>query len=232
MDILGIEPDPNFTVATLEDEGVSYDIVLPNAARDHIQQFVMRSDRPYELGILQDMRQRLGRGDLFLDIGANIGNHTLYLASVAGVRVTAFEPNADLCAAMAESIVRNGLENLVSVQAVALGRAAGRARSAKAIPENLGDQSLTPGAGEIAALDELNLVGPGARYQDQRGGNGSGCTIRRERAHRARSAGDLHRMPGRGDLPASDHLGADRGLYLLGDLQRYSRRIFSGRPRR
>ena len=160
MDILGIKPDPNFTVATLEDEGVSYDIVLPNAARDHIQQFVMRSDRPYELGMLQDMRQRLGRGDLFLDIGANIGNHTLYLASVAGVRVTAFEPNADLCAAMAESIVRNGLENLVSVQAVALGRAAGRTCSTGEFPENLGDQSLTLGAGGIAALDELNLVGP------------------------------------------------------------------------
>ena len=160
MDILGIEPDPNFPVATLEHEGVRYDIVLPHAARDHIQQFVMRSGQPYELGMMQDMRQRLGRGDLFLDIGANIGNHTLYLASVAGVRVTAFEPNADLCAAMAESIIRNRLENLVSVQAVALGRAAGRVRSAKATPENLGGQSLTPGAGEIAALDDLDLAGP------------------------------------------------------------------------
>ena len=47
-------------------------------------------------------------GDLVVDVGANVGNHAIYLAAVAGCTVAAFEPNPELCAAMRESAVLNG----------------------------------------------------------------------------------------------------------------------------
>ena len=160
----GISAGPSAAppVAGIEADGRRYELVLPNAAEDHIQKLLMQTGRPYELGMLQDMHARLAPGDLVLDIGANVGNHTLYLACVAGARVIAFEPNRDLCAAMEASLARNGVEDRVSLRVLGLGETASRAHFAEAVPQNLGTQALALGAGEIevATLDGLGIEGP------------------------------------------------------------------------
>ena len=144
----GISAGPSAAppVAGIEADGRRYELVLPNAAEDHIQKLLMQTGRPYELGMLQDMHARLAPGDLVLDIGANVGNHTLYLACVAGARVIAFEPNRDLCAAMEASLARNGVEDRVSLRVLGLGETASRAHFAEAVPQNLGTQALALGA--------------------------------------------------------------------------------------
>ena len=159
MKISGISSHPNVPVKIFEEEGVRYQIVLPDAAEDYIQHKLLETGKPYGLDILQNMRQRIREGDLVLDVGANVGNHALYLASVARARVIAFEPNAHLCSAMHDSIVRNGLEDLVSVQTLGLGRAKSFAHFEKSIPENLGAQALELGDGdiEVVSLDSLQF---------------------------------------------------------------------------
>lgn len=154
-------PPAAIPVARIEAGGTHYELVLPNAAEDHIQKLLMQTGRPYESVMLQDMRARLAPGDLVLDIGANVGNHALYLACVAEARVIAFEPNRELCAAMAASVARNGVEDRVALRMIGLGDAAGRARFAEAVPQNLGTQALALGTGEIevAALDDLGIEG-------------------------------------------------------------------------
>ena len=71
-------------IVTLNEQEVSYRIVLPNRETDYIQKGIVESQHPYELEMLEDMASRLQPGDRVLDVGANIGNHTMYLAAVAG----------------------------------------------------------------------------------------------------------------------------------------------------
>ena len=146
---------------TLEQEGRSYGIFLPDPD-DHIQKGIRRTGEPYELEMLRDMRMRLAPGDLVLDVGANVGNHALYLAAVAGARVIAFEPNEHLAEALEASVARNTLEDWIQVSAAGLGASAGTAGFARSVPDNLGAQTLVLGKGEITVttLDSLGIEGP------------------------------------------------------------------------
>jgi FkbM family methyltransferase len=64
-------------------------------------------------------------GDLFADIGANVGSYTVLAAGVCGARVVAVEPGPAAGAALAKNIALNRLGDRVSVAAVALGDAIG-----------------------------------------------------------------------------------------------------------
>jgi hypothetical protein len=64
-------------------------------------------------------------GDLFADIGANVGSYTVLAAGVCGARVVAVEPGARAGAALAKNVMLNSLGDQVSVQDVTLGASAG-----------------------------------------------------------------------------------------------------------
>ena len=59
------------------------------------------------------MASRLAPGTTVIDVGANVGNHTLFLACVVGARVVAYEPDPKLAAAMSASVHKNAVEPLV-----------------------------------------------------------------------------------------------------------------------
>ena len=141
-------------------DGSTYKMLLPNAADDYIQRELATNHVPYEIEMLKDMQSRLSAGDLVLDAGANIGNHTLFLASVVGCKVFAFEPNQDLSAALLSSVKLNGLDMQVKVRTYTLGRIDGVGRSSKLIPENLGAQSIDSGDGpiKIKPLDNIRFA--------------------------------------------------------------------------
>jgi FkbM family methyltransferase len=149
-------------VAQLTFNGLTYPIILPNADTDYIQKKLHSERVPYELDMLKDMQRRLSKGDSVLDIGANIGNHTLFLAVVAQCKVTAFEPNEALYGPLLKSIELNRLANRVRVRPVALGKVKGEGHFAKLVPENMGAQSITVGMGgiPIAPLDSFKFPQP------------------------------------------------------------------------
>ena len=64
-------------------------------------------------------------GDLFLDVGANLGLYTLLAAGAVGADVIAYEPMPATAALLKNNVHRNGLENLVSVVTAAVGREEG-----------------------------------------------------------------------------------------------------------
>src|SRR5690606_41220542 len=97
---------------------------------------------PYELKMLGDMAARLQPGQLVLDVGANIGNHSLYLACVAGAYVEAFEPNAELCEALRTSAIENGVESRLRVHQTGVSNSPGFAQFSQPNESNLGAQSL------------------------------------------------------------------------------------------
>lgn len=145
-------------------DGARYTICLPNADTDYIQKNIASTKQPYELEMLRNMASRLQKDDLVLDVGANIGNHSLYLASVTGCRVEAFEPNLSLCEALQSSIALNGLNERVRVHQVGVADTEGFGHFNHVDASNLGAQSLevSRNADEIKliSLDQLDLPAP------------------------------------------------------------------------
>jgi FkbM family methyltransferase len=68
----------------------------------------------------------LRAGDLFADIGANVGSYTVLAAGVRRARVVAVEPGTAARAALRDNVDLNGLGDLVRVEGAALGASQGR----------------------------------------------------------------------------------------------------------
>jgi FkbM family methyltransferase len=69
----------------------------------------------------------LRAGDLFADVGANIGFYTM-IAARRGARVEAFEPTPEACKALERGLQLNAVAALVGVHRAACGSEAGTAR--------------------------------------------------------------------------------------------------------
>ena len=161
-------PGPNVRISiasdkrafTLHADGEKYVIVLPDWQTDYIQGVLANKAVPYELDMLQAMRDVLAADDLVLDVGANIGNHTLYLAMVVGCRVLAFEPNPQLTDPLQESIVANNLEDRVTLIGKGVGAAQAKGAFLNLKPDNLGAQPLTLVAEAKSSQDGMLEVIP------------------------------------------------------------------------
>ena len=66
-----------------------------------------------------------GAQDVFVDIGANVGMYTIWAAKTRGVRVFAFEPEAQNYSLLNRNIVLNGLDGRVTAYCLALSDEAG-----------------------------------------------------------------------------------------------------------
>jgi len=140
----------------------SYQIYLPNKDTDYIQGKIASSLEPYELSMLQDIQSRVNPTDYVFDVGANIGNHSLYLAAIAKCTLFSFEPNKSLCDALNQSVELNRLTKQVLVHQVGVGAKSGVGKFDYLDNANLGAQSITTNLGcaseaefEIIALDNL-----------------------------------------------------------------------------
>ncbi len=146
------------TVEVNSDAGTYRLHVLP---KDHISGIIRRTGRPYEEDLLSVISSFLGLGDVVVDVGANIGNHTIYWAN-RGFDVVAFEPYEDTRRVLERSIDLNGLGNRVSLRSEALGAFPGRARARQATSGNLGSVVIErvdglEGEIGIVPLDALHL---------------------------------------------------------------------------
>lgn len=124
---------------------------------DHIQQVLLSTGAFYEAAMLEDLRTRLQPGELFVDVGANIGNHALFAAGVCGARVLAFEPSPALAEHCAATLAANGLAGALELRRAGVAEAAGTARLRPGPGGNAGQTSLDPGEGEVplVRLDDV-----------------------------------------------------------------------------
>jgi FkbM family methyltransferase len=101
----------------------------------------------------------LQSGDTFVDIGANVGMATLTAARAVGPdgRILAFEPNPEVSSILAQSLRRNGLDQ-VELHPSAIGERPGR--FSLFVPDsNHGEASLgTQFAGRPGKLVEVDIV--------------------------------------------------------------------------
>ena len=82
---------------------------------------------PYEENVTEAIVTALRPGDVFLDVGANIGYFTVLAARVvgAGGRVVAFEPHDGARAILEALVQRNDVSACVEIVPLALAGAAG-----------------------------------------------------------------------------------------------------------
>lgn len=135
-------------VLTIEQCGVKYQIHDPG---EGVIGAAIRSGEPYEPGLLYHIHRRGFKGKA-LDIGAHVGNHTLWFALACGLEVLAFEPiEADR---LRSNLELNNINGQVRSLPVALGRRPGRA-------DLVGKGQLKTtehGRYAVCALDELRIT--------------------------------------------------------------------------
>jgi FkbM family methyltransferase len=88
---------------------------------DHICKVMEETGTFYENSLLQAAARAIEPGDIVLDIGANVGTHTLYFAGVCGANVHAFEPVEATFSLLSENVRINGLTQNVVLRQVAVG---------------------------------------------------------------------------------------------------------------
>jgi FkbM family methyltransferase len=105
---------------------------------------------PYEPEIVEFARRVIRPGDVVLDVGANLGVHTLLFASLVGPsgRVHAFEPNPRPASVLAKSLRLNGWTERVAVHPVALSDYSGK-----------GELFVHPDTDLISGLDRQEWLG-------------------------------------------------------------------------
>ncbi len=142
--------------AVTSDVGPYEMVLLPN---DHISNLIRRTGQPYESVLVSIVRELTRPGSTILDVGANLGNHTVYWAK-AGRRVLAFEPNPLTRSALIDSVHLNKLDTVVDVCPLALGAGTGTGALRTLLDNNQGAISVEPTAsGEIpiVRLDDLEV---------------------------------------------------------------------------
>lgn len=145
-------------MAALDYGHKTFRFLLPSS-HDHISKTILAGSF-YESVLLDFLKRFLAPGDLVIDAGANIGNHTVFFAGVCGCRVEAFEPNLRASFFLKESVRLNSLDQQVTVHEVALSDQDGMLSIDVSPPGNLGATSFkVDEQGSIPAItmDSLQL---------------------------------------------------------------------------
>jgi FkbM family methyltransferase len=134
---------------------------IPDYPRDLVQRIIGMERKFFEEEILDSLRAYIPPNAHILDIGANIGNHSVYWATQCGAaRIFAFEPMGGIFRILQRNIALNGLENVVIPFAHALSDGDGSLGVRSYDARNLGATALRKdpnGKVPALALDSIPL---------------------------------------------------------------------------
>jgi FkbM family methyltransferase len=149
-------------LCAFEHAGQKIQFVLPSAT-EHISKTIIAAKDFYEAELLDALRGELSPGDVVIDVGANIGNHTVYFAKVAGCRVAAFEAHPVVFGFLQDNVRLNGLEGRVDAYHLAVSDAEGRVSMVAELDNNLGATRFgmdADGTVRAVRLDDMDLPHP------------------------------------------------------------------------
>lgn len=158
---LGIRSDRLSRYATFRQYGEDFSFYIDNPA-DLIQSRHAKG-RLYEAEELEIIRANAPDDGVFYDIGANVGNHAVFMAKVLRAkRVYPFEANPRAVAILEKNITANGLNSVIDTSFLGFGIGAGHGSMDVHNPQenNLGAARLRPaenGSIEIRAIDGLGI---------------------------------------------------------------------------
>jgi FkbM family methyltransferase len=136
-----VRTDHDFTWRLAQWRGRAWLLATP--ANDHIGTRISVTGAPYELDLLEATFDLLSPDDVVVDVGANVGNHTLAWGLVVGARVVSVEANPTALAYLRRNITANDLDSQVTVYPVAAGATEGHASITETQHGNLGATIIT-----------------------------------------------------------------------------------------
>ncbi|MCX2716503.1 FkbM family methyltransferase [Helicobacter sp. MIT 21-1697] len=143
---------------------------LPYALDDWLQSIILRTSDFYDIASLQRVDKYLPSNATICDIGANVGNHSIYWAMVRGAaRIYAFEPIKETYDLLCKNIALNGLDNKCNLFHLALGEQQSRGSIKASFNDNIGATQIcndTSGELIIESLDRLENLGTFAHKID------------------------------------------------------------------
>ena len=134
---------------------------LPYFKKDGIQKYIFRHKRFFEASILAYVKENyLHPSMVYLDCGANIGNHTIFFSLIANAKkVYAFEGLKDTYDILKKNIQLNHLEHVEAYNYV-LGAHEGYAEVASYQEENIGGTSFSETSEskiKMIKIDDFNI---------------------------------------------------------------------------
>lgn len=148
--------DATLVHAKVHDQRVTF---VTNMERDPIQRN-HRKGQFYEQQELDELRAIFPEGGTFVDIGANVGNHSVYagLFLKAG-KIIPFEPNPLAYRVLVHNVLLNGLEDVVDLEKLGVGISDHEKEgfSMQKRDRNLGGAKMIEGKGDLKVYpaDEL-----------------------------------------------------------------------------
>lgn len=144
-------PDIDVTVCEIHGQRFCF-------ASDRVRDPIQRSQRNgafYEAPELAMIRAHFPQGGTFVDIGANVGNHAIYVAAfLQPGRIIPFEPNPVAYKLLLANVALNGFGAVFDLSHIGLGLSDGRASGFGMTPRdrNLGGAQMVEGGGDIETI--------------------------------------------------------------------------------
>lgn len=136
---------------------------LPNYPQDLIAKYIVFYNEFWELDILHELDKYIPKDAVILDIGANIGNHSVYWATKGAKRIHSFEPMLQTYNNLVKNVEINRLEKIVKTYNVGLGDAKISGEVARNISTNIGGTAIKESdvnnrfSIKIERLDDIDL---------------------------------------------------------------------------
>jgi FkbM family methyltransferase len=132
---------------------------VPNAPRDLIQNIQLSQASFFELDLLREIDKLLNENSVVLDIGANVGNHTVYWGNITKVKkIYSFEPVKTTFAILSKNIEINHLNGKVKLYNIGLSDIKTRGTVEAHHANNIGGTMLRKAEDGSIELDKLDNI--------------------------------------------------------------------------
>ena len=151
---------PSVSIVRIQIEGTSFFFAVDNNT-DLIQRHHLRG-KFYEIEELEIIRKHFPKNGVFLDIGANVGNHTLYALKMLGAsKSIVIEPNKVAYDLLVTNIVLNSLEEKCDFSGIGMGLSDTEVENmgVNFNSKNVGGGRLIEGEGDIPTQTGDSLIG-------------------------------------------------------------------------
>lgn len=137
-------------ISSFDYKGQRFFFVIVN--RGDVIQKVQAAGAFYEQEELDAIAGFFPPGGVFVDVGANTGQHSIFAARILQARrVVLFEPVLETCRILRENIRLNDLSDVADVSHLGIGLGDEDTKAIYEIPaENLGATRLSPGTGHVS----------------------------------------------------------------------------------
>ncbi|TGB00739.1 FkbM family methyltransferase [Halobacillus salinus] len=138
-------------------KGAQCKFFLPNQ-NDHIQRILAHGQKFYEEAMLADIEHRVPANSVIIDVGAYIGNHSVFFAKHCDSQVYSIEPNRESFDLLKKNLQLNQVEDRTMVWNMGLGKESGKASLESFSDQNLGMSKLNrddEGLIHIETIDHL-----------------------------------------------------------------------------